>query len=79
MRIRKLTPKECMTLMGFEKEDEQKVRKVGLNDGAIYHCAGDSIVVSCLMALIGQMLPITEEQLKEKINNYVDKIIEKGE
>lgn len=79
MRIRKLTPKECMTLMGFEKQDEEEMREIGLGDSGIYHCAGDSIVVSCLIGLLGQLLPITEDELKKKINNYVNSIIGKGE
>lgn len=71
IRIRKLTPVECMKLMGFERKDEQAMKKVGLSDSAIYHCAGDSIVVTCLIGLFGQLLPISEEDLLKKINEYV--------
>lgn len=71
MRIRKLTPKECLTLMGFTRQDEQAMRDIGMTDSQIYHCAGDSIVVSVLMALFGQML-FAEKKLKEKIENYVE-------
>ena len=55
-----------LNLFNFNKE-----RKVGLNDGAIYHCAGDSIVSTCLVNIIGQMLPINENTLKEITENYV--------
>ena len=72
LRIRKLIPLECLKLMAFERKDEQAMRQVGLSDNAIYHCAGDSIIVTCLMALIGQMLPMSETELKEKIENYVE-------
>ncbi len=70
IRIRKLTPVECMKLMGFERKDEQVMKKAGLSDSAIYHCAGDSIIVTCLMGLFGQLLPISEEDLLKKINEY---------
>ena len=65
-----------MKLMGFERKDEQAMRDIGMSDSAIYHCSGDSIVVTCLMAIFGQMLPISENELKEKIQNYVEQIKE---
>ena len=70
LRIRKLVPLECLKLMGFERKDEQAMREIGMTDSAIYHCAGDSIVTTCLMAIFGQML-FDEETLKQKIENYV--------
>ena len=76
LRIRKLVPVETCKLMGFERKDEQAMREIGMSDSAIYHCSGDSIIVTCLMALFGQMLPIGENQLKEKIQNYVEQIKE---
>ena len=77
MRIRKLTPLECLKLMGFTQDDYQAMRDIGMTDSQIYHCAGDSIVVSVLMGIFGQMLPITETQLNEQITNYIE--IVKGE
>ena len=74
LRIRKLVPVETMKLMGFERKDEQAMREKYLSDMAIYHCSGDSIVVTCLMALFGQML-LTEEETQKKINNYVERLV----
>ena len=71
LRIRKLVPLETMKLMGFERKDEQAMREIGMTDSAIYHCAGDSIIVTCLMALFGQMLPISDKDLQQKIEKYV--------
>ena len=65
-----------MKLMGFERKDEQAMRQASLSDSAIYHCSGDSIIVTCLMALFGQMLPISENELKHKIESYVETIKE---
>ena len=73
LRIRKLVPVETMKLMGFERKDEQAMRQVGMSDSGIYHCAGDSIVVTCLMAIFGQML-LDENTLKHKIEDYVEEI-----
>ena len=74
LQIRKLVPVETLKLMGFERKDEQAMRKVGLCDNAIYHCAGDSIVVTCLMGIFGTML-LSEEDIKRKVENYVDSIV----
>jgi len=76
LRIRKLVPLETMKLMGFERKDEQAMREIGMTDSAIYHCAGDSIIVTCLMALFGQMLPISEKYLQQKIEKYVETLKE---
>ncbi len=55
-RLRRLTPLECMRLMGFSDGDVDAMRTVGMSDSAIYHCAGDSIVVNVLMDLFGEMM-----------------------
>ena len=61
--------------MGFEKADFQAMRDIKMSDAAIWHCCGDSIVTTCLMALFGQMLPISEQELQQKIENYVEGIV----
>lgn len=47
LRIRKLTPKECWKLMGFNDEDFEKAQKVNSNT-QLYKQAGNSIVVNVL-------------------------------
>ena len=74
LKIRKLTPGECAKLMGFEKKDQVAMQELNLNDSAQYHIFGDSIVVTCLMALFGQMLPISEKELQQKIEDYVEQV-----
>jgi DNA (cytosine-5)-methyltransferase 1 len=46
-RIRKLTPKECWRLMGFDDGDFEKARSVNSNS-QLYKQAGNSIVVNVL-------------------------------
>lgn len=65
LRIRKLTPKECWRLMGFEDIDFDNAKKA-LNDtfyngedrsnSQLYKQAGNSIVVNVLMAIFKQLL-----------------------
>lgn len=74
LRIRKLVPLETMKLMGFERKDCQAMQDVGLSDMAIYHCSGDSIITTCLMAIFGQML-MSEQELQQKIENYVERLV----
>lgn len=50
LRIRKLTPKECWLLMGFDDEDFEKASKVNSNT-QLYKQAGNSIVVNVLEAI----------------------------
>lgn len=76
LRIRKLVPVETTKLMGFERKDYQAMRDIGMSDSQIYHCCGDSIITTCLMAIFGQMLPISENELQQKIENYVESIKE---
>jgi len=49
-RIRKLTPRECLRLMGFRDDF-----KIAVSDTQMYRQAGNSIVVDVLIALLKQM------------------------
>lgn len=54
MRIRKLTPKECFRLMGFDDADFEKAEKVNSNS-QLYKQAGNSIVVDVLENIFKQI------------------------
>jgi DNA (cytosine-5)-methyltransferase 1 len=56
LRIRKLTPKECYRLMGFEDADFEKAETVNSNT-QLYKQAGNSIVVDVLEALFVNLKP----------------------
>ena len=49
-KIRKLTPKECLRLMGFRDSF-----KICVSDTQMYRQAGNSIVVDVLIAILKQM------------------------
>ena len=55
LRVRKLTPKECWRLMGFDDSDFEKAAKVNSNT-QLYKQAGNSIVVNVLEAIFKNLL-----------------------
>ena len=55
LKIRKLTPRECLRLMGVKDEDIDKMIQ-NQSDSSLYHLAGDSIVVNVLMAIFKELL-----------------------
>ena len=57
LRIRKLTPKECFRLMGFDDEDFEKASQVNSN-AQLYKQAGNSIVVQVLEAIFRELLGV---------------------
>ena len=63
-RIRKLTPKECWRLMGFDDTDFAKAENVNSNT-QLYKQAGNSIVVNVLQYLFANLF-------KEHISIYSD-------
>ena len=54
MAIRKLTPKECWRLMGFDDKDFEKAAQVNSNT-QLYKQAGNSIVVNVLEAIFKEL------------------------
>lgn len=55
LKIRKLTPKECWRLMGFDDTDFEKASQVNSNT-QLYKQAGNSIVVNVLYEILKQLL-----------------------
>lgn len=63
-RVRKLTPRECMRLMGYEDAEIDRLEsatttmkngnvKRAFSDSAIYRFAGNSVVVPCFAQILG--------------------------
>ena len=55
LRIRKLTPKECFRLMGFDDSDFEKAQSVSSNT-QLYKQAGNSIVVDVVKYIIQSLI-----------------------
>ena len=69
LRIRKLTPKECFRLMGFDDEDYEKASKINSNT-QLYKQAGNSIVVNVLEAILRNLLLDNQETQKGQTTIY---------
>lgn len=54
-RIRKLTPTECLRLMGVNDENITKMNGAGISDSQLYKMAGNSIVVPVLEGIFRNM------------------------
>lgn len=54
-RIRKLTERECLRLMGVSDEDIEKMESVGISRSQLYKMAGNSIVVPVLEGIFRNM------------------------
>lgn len=66
-RIRKLTPKECFRLMGFEDADFEKARSFN-KDSQLYKQAGNSIVVDVIKHILLALIDcgvLQHQQAKE--------------
>lgn len=56
LRIRKLTPKECFRLMGFDDRDIDICIENGISNTQLYKMAGNSIVVNVLEGIFRNLL-----------------------
>ena len=65
MRIRKLTPKECFRLMGFDDADYEKAAKVNSNT-QLYKQAGNSIGVPILDEIMAELVKVRAIEYEEK-------------
>lgn len=64
-RIRKLTPKECWRLMGFDDEDIDKCIAAGLSNSQLYKQAGNSIVVNVIKEIFKSLFKNYETDLNK--------------
>jgi site-specific DNA-cytosine methylase len=70
LRIRKLTPKECWRLMGFDDEDVEKAATVCSNS-QLYKQAGNSIVVNVLMAIFKELF-VPKKSMSEWLDDLLN-------
>ena len=57
-RIRKLTPFECLSLMGLKPHEIEKINKANISDTQKYKMAGNSIVVNVLEHIFANLFGI---------------------
>ena len=63
---RKMTPNECVKLMGFENF------KIVVNDNNMYRQAGNSIAVPVLNAIMKQLMPIIQPEYCASVQRTKD-------
>ena len=63
-RLRKLTPRECLRLMGFCDSF-----KIVVSDTSMYQQSGNAIVVDVLMAILSQIRKSYPALFEEEVNN----------
>lgn len=61
LKIRKLTPKECWRLMGFDDNDIDKCINAKLSNTQLYKMAGNSIVVNVLYYIFLELYRVLPE------------------
>lgn len=66
LRIRKLTPKECWRLMGFDDEDFEKAAQVNSN-AQLYKQAGNSIVVNVLQKIFINLFNKNDKECEYRV------------
>lgn len=65
--IRKLTPKECFRLMGFDDEDCDILMENGISNTQLYKMAGNSIVVDVLMKIFNALIDMYRMELSHDL------------
>lgn len=60
--VRRLTPCECLKLMGFTEEDYQKIKIAGVSDTQIFKQAGNSICVPVIEGILKELLQIKKNK-----------------
>ena len=63
VRIRKLTPTECLRLMDVRDDDIERMKDSGLSNSALYKLAGNSIVCACLEGIFTQLFRTDSDSL----------------
>lgn len=62
VRLRKLTPRECLRLMAVPEEKIDIMLNAGISDSQLYKLAGNSIVVNCMVAIFRNLF--SEEEVE---------------
>lgn len=67
LRIRKLTPKECFRLMGFQDKDIECLIENKISNTQLYKMAGNSIVVDVLKYIFVELFKVINKRLEKVV------------
>ena len=62
VRLRKLTPRECLRLMDVPEEKIDIISNAGISDSRLYQLAGNSIVVACMVGIFRNLFSNEEQE-----------------
>lgn len=68
LRIRKLTPKECMRLQGVSDEITDKLIDAGVSDTRLYFAAGDAVTVNVVYEVAKKMKAVMDARDAKEMN-----------
>ena len=78
-RIRKLTEKECLRLMGFNDEEIDRLKDAKDEKGkplfsrtALYQFAGNSVVVDCFMHITEEIISDMERPRCDTLDRWLE-------
>lgn len=74
LALRKLTPKECWRLTGFDDEDFNKI--TGISNTQLYKQAGNSIVVDVLANLFREVFIAVDFEIKNNVVAYEQTVLD---
>lgn len=66
-RIRKLVPCECAKLMGLTKDDDEKMKNIGISNSQRYKIYGNGIVTNCIQLIFEHLF---KAQYDESYETY---------
>lgn len=83
--VRKLTPTECLKLMGFNDDDCCKLKSIGMSDTQLYKQAGNGIVTNCIKLIFEHLYKamydenyVCEDEMYINEDNINNKCIQAG-
>ena len=62
VRLRKLTPRECLRLMDVPEDKIDIMLNAGISDSQLYKMAGNSIVVACMRGIFRNLFLSEKEE-----------------
>lgn len=66
VRIRKLTPWECLRLQGWKDCEIEKIRNAGISNTQAYRQAGNGITTTVLMAIFGELFGVPYKEFLDE-------------
>ncbi len=74
IKIRKITPKEAMVLMGLTPNDYQKCKDIGISDSQLYKIAGNGLVCQSVTYIMEHLYKALKDDTYETTDERMQKL-----